>query len=402
MCSGTVQHWHYAATVDDARAATPLLSDGGAATKHVPHRRIAALDGLRGVAIAVVLVTHVTALIAPGWPGRVLTGGFLGLDLFFVLSGFLITSLVLERRSFGERGLSRFYLRRFLRIVPAVTTMVVVVCLYMLLAGTATITDVVYSAGMTMTGAVSFVIHPAYYTSPHWLAPLGIVWSLGVEESFYLLWPALLLTLLARGANRTIIVVVAVVLAGATVVRSTTLWHATHDWTQIYFRTDVRAGELFIGSALAVAAPAIAIGTRSARAVSIASCLAFTVLFVCFFALEPSDSWLYQGGFIALALIAAVVVLAAADGRSIVNRLFELRVLVGLGRISYSLYLWHYPIFLLLAPKLESTAVRFAVCAIVTALATFISYRWIERPGMSLSRQIAPEPGLALRAEVAG
>jgi peptidoglycan/LPS O-acetylase OafA/YrhL len=205
-----------------------------------------ALDGLRAVAIGLVILHHTAALLVPAWQRRFVPGGFLGVDVFLVLSGFLITTLLLERRDREHRPLLTFYARRGLRLLPAV--------LLLLMANLAY--SVIY--GHVGDAARSFVVVLTYLTN--WAELAGIsfspylthLWSLAVEEQFYLLWPLVLFSLLRIWRSRRRVAYVLVALVVLTAAWRAALYGMGDPWLRIYIRTDARADALAIGALLAV------------------------------------------------------------------------------------------------------------------------------------------------------
>jgi len=330
----------------------------------------ASLDGFRGIAVALVVLFHF------GVPGA--QGGFIGVDLFFVLSGFLITRILLDewdRR--GTLRLRTFYARRALRLLPALGLVLLVCAPFVSLQW--------WLATLSYVGNWFLALH----VLP--VSPISHTWSLAIEEQFYLIWPLLLLGLLRAGLSRTAIGRVALALAAASCLQKILLCidHDLGTWMRIYFATDTRADALLIGCA---AAALFENGLRVSNPVR----HAVFVLAVCgigYFVATAriNDLNLFRyGGLTLLAAFTAVVIVhLVTDPWPSVERVLSQRWLVGLGRISYGVYLWHHVIMFIDLP-IDNAALLLAARIALTLAASVLSYIVVERRALALKPRLAP------------
>jgi peptidoglycan/LPS O-acetylase OafA/YrhL len=361
---------------DDAARARTEQEHGAIAQPPATLGYRPALDGLRALAIAAVVAVHATYSLVPEWAGRFVPGGFLGVDVFFVLSGFLITTLLLEeRRKYGTISLRRFYARRALRLLPAVGALLVVHGLV------AVVTHADLGLESRTAAAVGlYALNWVEAARGSVAVGLAHLWSLSVEEQFYFVWPLFLIFALSRRRpNRLVLAVAAAGIAWATAVRAL-LWIHGAGWDAIYVRTDARVDELLMGVILAVAFHR---GWRLPHRWRHLGSAGLAVLLICFAVVRRESSWLFVGGGFTVVGLGAVVLIAAvlnADG--LLARAFSWRPAVHLGRASYSLYLWHVPIFIVVANHLGGRpAVERLVAGLVgCAVATLASYHLVEAP----------------------
>jgi peptidoglycan/LPS O-acetylase OafA/YrhL len=346
------------------------------------------LDGLRAIAVSLVLLQHVGDLLIDERPsftgGPLLPGGFLGVDLFFVLSGFLITGLLLEERTrHGGIRFRTFYLRRALRLLPA---------LLVVLAGTvAYVATTDRPLGPHLRGVAGAV---AYVWN--WLTAfgadvgdfgLGHLWSLSIEEQFYLVWPmalGLALAAVPRWRSAPLVLCGAVLLA---TIASRLVLLDRGALADAYVRTDTRLDGLMIGAAASVW---LHRGGRPPRWLGhlVAPGLAVLVALSAVAALP--DRWLYAWGFTAVALVGALVVTGTVTGGP-AGRLLASGPAVWLGGLSYVLYLVHYPVFQAVGEQLPTApvAVR-VVTGLALALAgTLVCHHLVEVPFLRIKDRVA-------------
>ena len=353
-------------------------------------RGIPALDGIRAVAVALVLADH------GGIPG--VSGGFLGVDVFFVLSGFLITSLLLdEHRNTGRIGLTGFWIRRARRLLPALLVMVLTVVAVrelFSLESTATLRDDAVASFFWISNWAFVAQRTDYFAQGAPPSPLQHTWSLGVEEQYYLLWPLLLIAVAALfwAQMRLAVFVLAtlgVIASAAAAIMLTT--DATLN--RIYFGTDTRAQALLVGAAAAALLVrdwsvlndgGTLIRTRWGHIV--ARVLPFIGLGVLAAAAHYATGSVgdFRSGLLIIVAIASVLVIApvALEQEGPVARALAWRPLVWLGAISYGVYLWHWPVFLVLNG--EQTGLEgwplFAVRCIATVGLAAASWWLLEQP----------------------
>ena len=343
---------------------------------------VSALDGVRAVAVAGVLLYHAGV---PWFPG-----GFVGVDVFFVLSGYLITSLLLaERLATGGIDLKRFWVRRARRLLPA-AFLLIAVCLVVVAVFLPT------EAGRTRGDAIASFLYvnnwhqilagQSYFATFDRPSLLQHLWSLAVEEQFYLLWPLALGFGLARlGRRRTALVTLAA--AAASVLAMGLLLTPGHDPTRVYFGTDTHAAGLLAGVVLAfawplgrfrAAAPAGAIRLLDGGAV-----LGLAVVVWAMTTWHDYDPRVYQGGLALVAVASAVLIAAVAHPASRVARGLGVAPMRWIGQRSYGIYLWHWPVMALTRPGLDVAASRWILVPAQIALTVAIaaaSYRWVEMP----------------------
>lgn len=340
-----------------------------------------ALDGLRAVAVVAVLLYHGSASWAPG--------GFVGVDVFFVLSGYLITSLLLaEHARRGAVDLLAFWGRRARRLLPALFLVLVAVAAYAAFLAPVEQRRGIRLDALATLGYVSnwrFVASgQSYFAQFQAPSPLRHTWSLGIEEQWYLLFPPLLAVLLARWRpHRRWLAGSLAVLALGSAALMAALYTPGADPSRVYYGTDTRVQALLVGAALAVGLHSATAGARWRVVAATGSCAGLAALLVLVAVVHDADSWMYRGGFLLTAVVAALVVAGVATGASgPVERLLAWTPLVQVGLISYGIYLWHWPVYVTLTPDrtgLSGTSLL-AVRMVVTAVAAAASYVAVEAP----------------------
>lgn len=349
---------------------------------------------MRAVAVGLVIAYH--AFGAP------FTGGFTGVDVFFVISGFLITNLLLdELKQTGRISIARFYARRVRRILPA-STLVVLVTVFAsyhwlgFITGNKVADDAKWTAVFAANLHFGFV-RTDYFGAQSDPSPLQHMWSLGVEEQFYLIWPAvfLLVILLASGAQHR------KVLAGAlvTIIAASLIWcvvQTSVNQTLAYFSPLTRAWELALGALVAVLAPLIAQSTLG--------WLPHALAFVGIGGIGLAATLLnadtdYPGIAATVPVVGSAALIAAgcANYRTIIGRVLSVRPMQWIGARSYSLYLWHWPLLVIPAQYAasEPSVVANAGWVLLTFAASAATYRFVEVP-LRQARPLVARTGLTL------
>jgi peptidoglycan/LPS O-acetylase OafA/YrhL len=326
------------------------------------------LDGVRGLAMALVFLHH--AVVRDRDP--VVDGAWVGVDLFFVLSGFLITVSMLTTPELGD-----FLRRRFWRIAPAMVVFLLVYVLWSIGADDAHQRVVWAFAALTQWANIQGAAGPPF--SPH----IGQLWSLSAEVQFYVLWGLCLWWMLRRGLPRQVIVGLVVVLFLLTWAERVLLLRSGAMWNRLYLGPDTRAAALLVGCVLGLA---YAWGWLPPRRLLTALVLPALAVMAWFIAdLTFLDDTTYRWGMTLAALSWGVIVAAAALRLPTpIRPLLEARPLAWLGRISYSVYLWHLGIIAVVAEHHPNDPVAVAaIAAPITLGVGWASYRIVERPFLS-------------------
>jgi peptidoglycan/LPS O-acetylase OafA/YrhL len=350
-----------------------------------PARRIPyqpSLDGLRALAILTIMLYHGQV----PWP----RGGYLSVDLFFVLSGFLITTLlVAEWRARGSIDLGSFWSGRARRLLPALLGLLAGIAAYAaLLAPAARLAAVRWDALSTLLYVANWRFAStqlSYFDQFGDASPLTHMWTLGIEEQYYLVWPLLVIAglRLAKGNLRSLLAWTLAAALGSAVLMAA-LYRPGADPSRLYYGTDTRAQALLLGGALAflLALRGPDAGPLPRRLVFGLTVVGFGGYLAMLVLIGDTAHWMYRGGFLVTALGCAATIAVATQQGAWVQRLFSVRPLPEIGRISYGLYLWHWPLYVLLSPErthLHGTAllaVRFAA----TFVAANLSYHLLELP----------------------
>jgi peptidoglycan/LPS O-acetylase OafA/YrhL len=348
-----------------------------------------ALDGVRALAIVSVILYHL------GY--RWMRGGFLGVDIFFVLSGYLITSLLLaEKASLGEIRLAAFWARRARRLFPALAAAIlgIALCVHYF--------EAVQLWAMRRQDLLWTIFYSAnwhqiasdqnYFAQWITASPLRHMWSLAIEEQFYVAWPVILLILTARITRVHLAAAIAVGVVASVIVMALVYDPAAP--SRAYYGTDSRAHELLIGALLAVLITSGAeLKGRLGRSLGLIGAIASVLIVVALVFMPDSAPMYYRGGSVALSAVVAVLLWSIeARQTGLLARLLGLGVPRWIGKVSYGLYLWHWPV-IIFSPSLlyglggtaatrfvtNSTTLNIARIGLTVGAATF-SYYAVERP----------------------
>jgi peptidoglycan/LPS O-acetylase OafA/YrhL len=365
-----------------------------------PHRRLAylpALDGVRAFAVIAVMMYHGGLSIT--------TGGFMGVDSFFVLSGFLITSLLVSewRQSLTIR-LGAFWARRARRLLPALLLMLLFVAFFasvIVPKGTYGALRLDALATLLYVSNWHFIlVNSNYFNETASASPLIHTWSLAVEEQFYLIWPLVVLGILHFTKSLKLLFGVCCVAAVSSAVEMYVLFHHAVSTNRVYLGTDTRAQCLFIGSALAVGlvlltkrshaegrlkegelwTPAKSNGRLICGLAGIAGAAIAIVIWV---TTTTTSSFPYSGGFFLIGLgTAGVIASAVGAPRTLIPRVLSLAPIRYIGRISYGLYIWHWPLFIWVNASRTGLSGYglFSLRVLVTFAVAIASYHLVEAP----------------------
>ncbi|HWW00701.1 MAG TPA: acyltransferase [Candidatus Acidoferrum sp.] len=346
------------------------------------------LDGVRGVAILAVVAAHTERFRS--------MAAFVAVDLFFVLSGFLITCLLLEEWELrGTISLRRFYLRRVLRLLPALAVMLVVFVIYYW-----------WSSPRPTAIAVSIDALVAFFYSSNWALAYGFhqpnlfghAWSLSIEEQFYVAWPLLLVLLLRftrfpRSTFNWLLLGVFLV-----TVERVLLLAIGSNFHRFFYGTDTRADRLLLGCAGGLAfnsgmsAAALKPGSPGRRLFKLSAY--GSVLGLIFLSAYSPFSWEFDVGvvYFLIPIFGTLLILELVlESRGFLARLFETRWLTYIGKVSYGLYLWHYPIFSTVQARHWVPGKELAVECALTTIAVLASYYLLERPLLRMKKRFQGE-----------
>lgn len=323
-------------------------------TKYLP-----SIDSLRAIAVIAVIIYHIDANYLPG--------GFLGVDLFFVLSGYLISSLIIkEYKSTGTVNLYNFYVRRARRLLPAVYFMITVVLIIITLFNGVLLKKSYLDAlfGYIYSSNWWYIFHKLdYFDSFGSQSPFKHLWSLAIEEQFYMFFPLIFLIFNRKSKsnngnsklNKNFIYVVLSLILVSLIAHI--LLFDINNINRIYFGTDTRAFSLLVGVVGAILYPMDRLSERTTKKdnmiYSIVSLISILVLIGIMINTSEYNTWLYRGGFLLVAIIGLIIIISSGRQYTFMSKLLSFKPFVFIGKISYSLYLWHFPILVVTTPVSE-------------------------------------------------
>lgn len=348
----------------------------------IPSKHNPSLDGLRGIAIMMVMVFHATP--------NLLVGGFIGVDIFFVLSGFLITNLLIREHEQHERlQLTAFYMRRILRLSPALLLMLLTYCIasFIWLADAQLdrfLTDALISLLYLTNWARAFGIHPPDF--------LGHTWSLAIEEQFYLLWPLFLTLMIKNFKRRELWLAATLILALLSLAWRVHLSTSGASPMRLYNGLDTRADALMIGCTLAILLSLPQIRNYLTKRTShlIRYSAVISSMGLCLFAIfgEWNSPGMFYWGYILVAICSASVIAdLTQDHPSVLNRILSTPLLVWIGTISYGLYLWHFPVYRVLLANGWSQKNVLWLGSLITLAIAACSYYLLEAYFLKLKQR---------------
>ena len=348
-------------------------------------RYITGLDGIRAIAVIMVLAYHLKLAL--------FKSGFLGVTVFFVLSGYLITGILIsEVEEEGTIDLKNFWLRRIRRLVPAVMSMAVVIIFV-----SAVVNRIIFTKGCKdfLASVLGFnnwwqiFNKVSYFEAAGVPSPFTHCWSLAIETQFYLIYPLILLGIYklakSRGEGRAkrglLFAGVTLLLALISVILMIVLFDPQQDASRVYYGTDTRAFSLLFGALLAILWDYRMVPRRLSASVNmVLGSVSFAVLLVMTIAINGSSNFWYRGGQFVGTILTVLMVYAVSGRKTWLSRFLSNPVLKWIGDRSYSIYLWHYPIILLISKGIKASWWITLIEIVLSVVLAELSYRFIETP----------------------
>lgn len=348
-------------------------------------RYITGLDGIRAIAVIMVLAYHLKLAL--------FKSGFLGVTVFFVLSGYLITGILIsEVEEEGTIDLKNFWLRRIRRLVPAVMSMAVVIIFV-----SAVVNRIIFTKGCKdfLASVLGFnnwwqiFNKVSYFEAAGVPSPFTHCWSLAIETQFYLIYPLILLGIYklvkSRGEGRAkrglLFAGVTLLLALISVILMIVLFDPQQDASRVYYGTDTRAFSLLFGALLAILWEYRMVPRRLSASVNmVLGSVSFVVLLVMTIAINGSSNFWYRGGQFVGTILTVLVIYTVSGRKTWLSRFLSNPVLKWIGDRSYSIYLWHYPIILLISKGIKASWWITLIEIVLSVVLAELSYRFIETP----------------------
>ena len=347
------------------------------------------IDSLRALAVLAVIIYHVDVNYLPG--------GFLGVDLFFVLSGYLISSLIIkEYKKTGSVNLYNFYIRRARRLLPAVYFMITVGLVVMVLFNEVLLRkshlDAIF--GYLYSSNWWYIFHKLdYFDSFGAQSPFKHLWSLAIEEQFYMIFPLLFLLVNRKKKskdgtyklNKNFLYVVLGLIIVSLIAHI--ILFDINNISRIYFGTDTRAFSLLVGVVGAILYPMerlhAKVTLQQNMIYSVVSLMSIATLITVMIYTSEYNTWLYRGGFLLVAVLGLIVIISSGKQHTLMSRLLSFKPVVFIGKISYSLYLWHFLVLVLTTPVSEigNPNIYFVILRVIlTFVVAIVSYVFVETP----------------------
>lgn len=352
------------------------------------NQRIVALDGLRALAIAGVILYHLR-------PSR-LTGGFLGVTLFFTLSGYLATKSIMRATARDGFSYPRYIARRTTRLMPPILVTIALTAVATYIAAPSLLPKVQQDAlpsALFLSNWFYIFRNVSYFAAAGLPSPLTHLWFCGVQMQFYLVWPLILMVLCSKTRSRNTAIGVTITFILISTAAMALMFDPMANTSRVYYGTDARAAELLCGALAAIAAPRLREmlsgdartpgASKGISKVNVVSVAWLAAVVVGAFTLTGENPLLYRGGFLLLALLTGLLIICVQNTECIVRRLLSVKPLVWLGQRSFSVYLVHYPLLLLMNPATRTTRIAWweQVLQLVLILAVAeVFYRLVERP----------------------
>lgn len=347
------------------------------------HRYISGLDGLRAISVIAVILYH---LHVSG-----IVGGYLGVTIFFVLSGYLITNLLVnEYEKYGTIDLRNFWIRRFRRLIPALLIMLILVGFWITLFQRSFLIGLrseILAAIFYVSNWFYIVQDHSYFTKFSPASPLQHMWSLAVEEQFYIIWPLVLMVSLYFVRNKEKFALW--ILGGAIVsaIMMMIMYTPGEDPSRVYYGTDTRAFSLLIGAALAFVWPSRKlkenVTDEAKKLLNVVGAVSSSILILMFVFMHEEGPFLYYGGMFLASIVAAVLIATIVHPASRVGDILSFKPLLWIGVRSYGIYIWHFPIVILMGAGINGVDVPLWKTLFIIALTLLLaelSWRYVEDP----------------------
>lgn len=350
--------------------------------KHRHTRYMPGLDGLRAIAVLAIIIYHLNKQ----W----LTGGFLGVDTFFVISGYLITSLLLkEFEETGSINLKQFWLRRIKRLIPAVFVLVGVVSMMTLILKPDQIVNIKHDAFAAIFYVSNwwYIMTDVNYFEQFAFMPLKHLWSLAIEEQFYIIFPIVLITLLLTVKKYRNITLIFWIVSLVSLLLMVLISEPHMEHSRVYFGTDTRLQTMLLGVLLAFLWPPFKLKANPPRILSHTidglGIVSTVVIIMLFIFVDDNSDWIYNGGFYVISVLTLFVILSVVHPSAYFAKVIGNPLFVYIGKRSYSLYLWHFPVISFIHSYYVEGQIPIYVYVldiITTLILAELSYRYIETP----------------------